>query len=303
MNATELIIELVLTGVLALAALLLPLLASLSEQPKLTAETIATSVALGFLLGVIVDRCADSLLGRWEGFIRCRYACSKEVTRERRALIGLKPARDVFPENWMRVKMMSNGGDGITKWLEQSRVRIRIARTVTILVPALTVSALATIVSRHAAGQGGTASLSFHVPALHLSLLVFCFGCAEWWLRPPRTDGEHFIPPSSRWLICSASSIWLVLELIIALGFVIASSPTIRSHAALGLALGVLLTLLAALTWWRLMKTFAGFVWTFCRAEHRDQLVEEMTSATTAPTRNSDGRALESGDSPGVAVS
>jgi len=297
MNATELIVELVLTGILALAALLLPVLASVHVQPELTAETIALWIAIGFLLGVVIDRCADSLLGRWEGFIRCRYANAPEVETVRAILVGTSEVKDVFPEGWMRVKMMSKGTDGIVKWMDQSRVRIRIARIVAVLVPALTVSSLAALDSCSGTaltfGPGWCATvtgdawpIAFYVPVIHLVFLILCFVCAEWCskLRPPRTDHAPFAKPGVWVAVCSASSLWFTLELVVAVVLVSTGGEQGHAMALAVLIVGTLLTALASLTWWRLIRTFMGFVWTFCRSEHSGELLAEMgVKAPVAP--------------------
>jgi hypothetical protein len=289
MNATELIVELVLTGILALAALLLPILASMNFQPELTAETVALWIAAGFLIGVVVDRCADSILERWEGFVRCKYAYTEAVSTARAALVAGRSLEDAFPEGWMRVRMMSKGSEGVVKWLEQSRVRIRIARTVAVLVPAMTASVLAAMdicadcsgkvrpeLCAAASGPWGRGVL---VPMLHLLFLVICFACAEWCskLRPPRTNQAPYCAPPVWVAVLSASSLWFSLQLALAIWVM----PKQGSSTAI-LALGILLTVLATLTWWRLTHTFMAFNWTFCRSEHAGDLAEQIAPTASA---------------------
>jgi hypothetical protein len=290
MNATELIVELVLTGILALAALLLPLLASTNVQPELTTEAVALWIAAGFLVGVVVDRCADSILARWEGFVRCRYAYADDVSSARAALVGGRSVKDAFPEGWMRVRMMSKGSDGVVKWLDQSRVRIRIARTVAMLVPAMTTSVLAAMAVCPKGGgkvrpelcvaASNPMGASALVPILHLVFLVICFACAEWWskLRPPRTDQAPHCAPGASVAILSASSLWFALQLTLAISFMPNRGPSFAV-----LLVGILVTALATMTWWRLTKTFMAFNWTFCRSEHADELANQI--APSAPAR------------------
>lgn len=289
MNATELIVELVLTGLLALAALLLPALVAAGTNLDLTAETAALWVAGGFLLGVVVDRCADSIMARWEGFLRCKYAFHEELASVRGRLLGDQPATDPFPEHWMRVKMMAAGGEGVISWLQQTRVRIRIARTVGMLTPMLTTSAmLAAAVYAHGnlvpESPDSRSLPRFGISAVpQLTALMFWFAVAEIpkQFTPPKTY-KHSAAPSWNDLIWSPTTGWLGSQVAIAGAVVWFASPEARTTVWLVLVLGTLLSTLGILAWWRLSRTFMSFLWMFCRSEFPDELTREMTTAASA---------------------
>jgi hypothetical protein len=100
MNIGELFVELVLAGLLTMAALLFPDYSmGLLGTFALSAETLAVAVALGYAVGVIVDRSADTILDRWLGIVRLEFA--KKVEKQRTALVASRSVQDVFPEDWL----------------------------------------------------------------------------------------------------------------------------------------------------------------------------------------------------------
>ena len=124
----------------------------------------------------------------------------------------------------MRVRMMSEGSEGVVKWQDQSRVRIRVARSVAVLVPSITTSVLATlpVLCADVAPESGTGMCEVMsdsldklllVPVCHLMFLVVCFVCAEGCskLKPPATNRYRKAPPSAQIVVLSPASLWFAL--------------------------------------------------------------------------------------------
>jgi hypothetical protein len=271
-NTAELIVELVLTGLVLLAALLMPAVAGGALPIQLDDGTIAVAIAAGFLLGVVADRCADTILSRWEGLDRCRFAWRGEVPAQRRALVGTEDAKDPFPENWMRIQVMTEGSEGVRHLLEQLRIRIRIARALTVLAPALATSAaLAAASLPHGPGPSpalGTGMIA--VPVLHLTFLGVAVLAATW-LRPPRTTRSAALDTDRRarrrLRICSAPAVWFGLQAALGRAIVVRSPDTRKVALAIVLT-GALLTILAWWAWSRILVTFMQSLWNYCRFRH-----------------------------------
>jgi hypothetical protein len=277
MNTAALIVELVLTGLLMLTALLMPAFAgkALSVNASTAPQLLTLAIAVGFMLGVVVDRCADTLLARWEGRARCIFAWERDVPDQRQAMVkGGDHVHDPFPEDWMRIQMMHTAKDGVLRWMEQLRVRVRISRTVLILTPALTTSAIIAL-------WATTGSpLAFVFSGLHILFLLVASSVAQWKrLAPPKTRECSDKPDDKTkrgWLWRSPAILWFGLQLLTAIvASVFAVLAGIQSVKAIGIAIiGAALTLLAVLAWVRISGTFMGFLWNFCRY-HCDKELRE----------------------------
>jgi hypothetical protein len=146
---------------------------------QLTAETLVLAIALAFVLGVVIDRVSDTVLGWRDARERHRFAESPEVRRQREQVGRGRAIEDTFPENWMRITVLAEGNDAVARWVEQLRVRIRITRSLTILAPALATSGLlALLASAEPSGLlfGATLrSLLVVAPVLSLIFLLASF--------------------------------------------------------------------------------------------------------------------------------
>src|SRR6187402_1735658 len=140
MKTTELFVEQTLTGFLVLAAAAAPFLSwdSLEKLPKeakggADLSSAAGAIGIAYLLGVIFDRFADTLLERINRWNRLLFAI--ELKEENKAL----SPEDPFPEDRLQIEVIQKGGEA-WEWMDYIRSRIRVARAMTVFVPALTLS-------------------------------------------------------------------------------------------------------------------------------------------------------------------
>lgn len=144
MRSTEIFVEQLLIG--AVVALTLAL--SFGER-HLWADLVATGdksavaawitggLGLGaaYLLGVLMDRCADSLIDPVEKHHRLRFGLSCASDHPSK----WEKHFDPFDKPRLEVKVRKHGGD-LGEWLHYLRSRIRLARGLAVFVPALTVA-------------------------------------------------------------------------------------------------------------------------------------------------------------------
>src|SRR5687767_14489046 len=140
MKTTELFVEQTLTGFLVLTAAAAPFLswATLQELPDeakggIDIGSAAGAICVAYLLGVIFDRFADTLLARFNRWNRLLFAI--ELKQENKAL----SPEDPFPEDELQIAVI-HAGDEAWEWMDYIRSRIRLARAMTAFVPAVTVS-------------------------------------------------------------------------------------------------------------------------------------------------------------------
>ena len=211
MKTTELYVEQVLIGAMALFALVLPWspeMRMLVQYPKSMALILGGALVLGvsFLLGILFDRFADTLTEPLENHQRIRFTWNliykkyhcKFHGRESNADIGgetfdmLYGENDPFPEDTIRYKSLSRS-DGIVSWLDYHRSRVRLARAMAIYIPWITV-----------AGVIGIARLS---PTLacgngwaYASVLMFLPYCGAAWWNALRKSKAKLNPRDSNYL-------------------------------------------------------------------------------------------------------
>jgi hypothetical protein len=303
MNVAELIVELVLTGLLMLAALLAPAIACerIAFDADAATELLALALGAGFLLGTVVDRCADSILATWEGQARCRFAWARAIPQQRRQLLGGRDATDCFPEDWMRIRVLSHANEGAVHWMEQLRVRVRIARSVAFLLPALSTSA---IVALWAHGHPPTTMIAW-TPALHVAFL-FAAVAMVWWTdlsekrsRSDKTSRRpHVTQPKTRsfatrepyeheyraWQRRSPATPWFALQALASIAGIVAVAGQ-APVAAIGIALlGAMLTILACYAWLRIQNTFMAFLWNYCAVNAGKKLANACAGSAPSAT-------------------
>lgn len=291
MNATELIVELVLAGILMLVALLLPGVAAHSVVFPATLDgsvLVAVAIAAGFVLGVIVDRASDTLLDRWLGYRRLRFAYRPRLARQRAELLGAdRGATDCFPEDWMRDQALQSQSEAVVNTLSQLRIRIRVARNLVALVPALTTSAAVALCIRLDALNGDTET--WLVPLYHLAgLLVLVLAADTTRLEPPRTEDHSAASPSAaqfrQWLWVSPAMCWFAIQLLATATVLFRVSPHALPLIWSALGIGITLTGLAAWAWWRITGTFLGTIWNYSRFNLREKLIAALTGPAGGPT-------------------
>jgi len=262
---------LVLAGLLMLAALLFPAYNTGLLQLDPSADIVGVSLALGFALGVVVDRSADTILDRWLGALRLKFALKEGVLCQRKALISDSTVHDIFPENGMRVRIQAQGNEGTMRAMEILRTRVRVARNMVVLTPVLTLSAVVGTWPWPAASALPAPALTlpfFEIAALTLTVLAAtCLASLE----APRTDSPAPTPSPSKtpcptpcYFLWSAATIWIVLHLVAACvaAICVSADPVKAIGACLA---GVLLTGLAFLAWERITRSFMALLWDTCR--------------------------------------
>ena len=140
MKSTELFVEQTLTGFLVLSAAVAPfagveILQEVSDEAKggLDIGSAAGAIGAAYLLGVVFDRFADTLLERFNRWNRLLFAIELKEKNE-----GLSP-QDPFPEDRLQIEVIHEGGEA-WEWMDYLRARIRTARAMAAFVPAVTLS-------------------------------------------------------------------------------------------------------------------------------------------------------------------
>ena len=130
MKTTELFVEQTLTGFMILTAAAVPFLAweTLEELPEVDVSSAAGAIGVAYLLGVIFDRFADTLLERFNRWKRVLFAI--ELKEENKAL----SPDDPFPEDQLEIEVIFQG-DEAWEWMDYIRSRLRVARAMAAFVP------------------------------------------------------------------------------------------------------------------------------------------------------------------------
>lgn len=140
MKTTEIFVEQVLIGLLVLVIGYLPYqqineIAKIKLEGKTLADG-AVIVAIAYLLGIVLDRFADTLLSRLEQYHRLTFAVNL-IKRGKQA-----SGSDPYPEDSFLVRIMKKGSKELNEREHYLRTRIRLSRALAVFTPALTISAL-----------------------------------------------------------------------------------------------------------------------------------------------------------------
>jgi hypothetical protein len=263
MKTTELFVEQTLTGFLVLTAAAAPFLSwenlqKLPDEAKggIDISSAAGAIGAAYLLGVIFDRFADTLLERFNRWNRLRFAI--ELKEENKAL----SPDDPFPEDRLQIEVIHKG-DEAWEWMDYLRSRIRIARAMTAFVPALTLSMELGMGLRDRPGII-RAVLALVVAAYLAAFLVSQILERSSWRLPKTYDlhtDEDCQGARAKMRATREPAVWLGVFLI-ALGFgliPLGSGPGRPAMAGV-LATGAVLTAISAWAWWRTTETFNQFL-------------------------------------------
>jgi hypothetical protein len=263
MKTTELFVEQTLTGFLVLAAGAAPFL-SWEKLEKLPGEakggidisSAAGAIGIAYLLGVIFDRFADTLLERFNRWNRLLFAI--ELKEESKAL----SPDDPFPEDQLQIEVIQKG-DEAWEWMDYIRSRIRVARAMTAFVPALTLS------MQLAIGLRGHSATVRAVLAIVVAAYVAAFLASQMLERSsrrlPKTydlrTEEDCQRARAQMRAAMEPAFWLVVFLLaLGLGLIAVGSGPGRAAMASVLATGAVLTAISAWAWWRTTETFMQFL-------------------------------------------
>lgn len=281
MKTTEIFVEQVLIGAVVLAAVGLPFV---PQQLALWNQTgaakdfltiLVSLIGVAYLLGIISDRFADSLLARLERLNRIRFAVGKLKKKP-------EPAVDYFAEARLKIQIMSAGGP-TADWMNYLRSRIRLTRALAVFLPALTVSAILLVdektdrsltASLNAAAGNNDARYSVLAATAVFYLLAFFLRKVA--RPPPRTHaGEKVLNYWKRHCRPKKTPVYkevvldpvvIVLTLGAATGCIIwwlDASARDATPGTLTIATGAaggMLTIAAGWCWWRITNTFMTFL-------------------------------------------
>lgn len=223
------------------------------------AAWISGGLGLGaaYLLGVLMDRFADSLLGPLQKVQRLRFGIAVAPTHPSR----WQPRFDPFDQGRLEVAIRARGGD-LGDWLQYLRSRIRLARALAVFLPALTVAIVLALKPSPAAWLPWVLPCGYLLAAvgnLFISRVPSTRGKRERIARyfDARRDSEGRLSKASLVLdVVSCPVVRLGLVLLLT-AFVLAWG----SARLVGVALaGVAASALAGWTWWRITKTLMRFL-------------------------------------------
>lgn len=263
MKTTELFVEQTLTGFLVLAAGAAPFL-SWEKLEKLPGEakggidisSAAGAIGVAYLLGVVFDRFADTLLERFNRWNRLLFAI--ELKEENKAL----SPDDPFPEDRLQIEVIQKG-DEAWEWMDYIRSRIRIARAMAAFVPAVTISMVLAIGLRDHPGM--VRAVLAIVVAAYLAAFLVSQILERSSRRLPKTYHLHTDEDCQRaraqMRATTEPAFWLGMFLL-ALGMALIPLGTgpARTGMAAVLATGAVLAAISAWVWWRTTGTFMQYL-------------------------------------------
>jgi hypothetical protein len=258
MKTTELFVEQTLTGFMILTAAAVPFLEweTLEELPEVDLSSAAGAIGVAYLLGVIFDRFADTLLERFNRWKRILFAI--ELKEENKAL----SPDDPFPEDQLEIEVIHQG-DEAWEWMDYIRSRIRIARAMAAFVPILTVSMELTVGLQNRPGII-SAVLAIVVGAYLAAFLVGLILERSSWRLPKTYDlhtAEDCRAASYKMRVTWEPAFWLAVFLFaLGLGLIALGSEPARLAMAAVFAAGAVLTAISAWAWWRTTETFLEFL-------------------------------------------
>ncbi|MDN3514431.1 MAG: hypothetical protein NG747_08530 [Candidatus Brocadia sp.] len=138
MKTTEIFVEQVLIGLLVLATGFLPYIPmekikELKEFNSLIEG--AVIIAIAYLVGIVLDRFADTLLERLEQYHRLRFTLN--LFNDDKQGSGDDP----YPEDRLQIKILKDSKE-TNERMQYLRSRMRLTRALAIFTPALTISGL-----------------------------------------------------------------------------------------------------------------------------------------------------------------
>ncbi len=301
MKTTEIFVDQVLIGFMIVAAgafPFLPELILLFEEQESTAFQIASgavTVALAYLLGMVVDRLADTFADDLERHHRARFALSVllKCLKQSNTTAFPSPWKDPYPEGELRIRALSLNG-AIAEQMQYLRTRIRLARSLAVLLPAVTLGLMIGIgrsfvadsvsvgyavwpetdVSQSLFGWIATIPLAYPLGLLLAAVVARLDGAAN--SKIPRTDdadlkvyGERrgYIPGQEDRNrnrdalvedVLGSRLLWLFLVFFVMGGTFLVAYPIDLALVVFFIGLGM--SIAAARVWWRISETFMDFL-------------------------------------------
>lgn len=290
---TQLYLEQVLIGGMGLFILALPWLPELLAMAGASKE--ASSLATGslaagaaFLLGIPLDRIADTLTERLERHGRLIFGLTRLCSDRRRdQSTALDVSQDVFPEHRYHAVGL-RAPEAVVKWLGYHRSRLRLTRALAVYGPALSfmgtigtlrwtaptrdavtpaapLAALAVLYVTWAVllrwrSQKSRSRASRDLPKTHQSTDVTTYA-TQWGFvdgdgrpRDAKDGGPDFAVWRSEW-VC-----WLVPVTVSLMAVAVAAFAGPHPGALVVSVTGAMLTVLSAWSWWRIGFTYRTYL-------------------------------------------
>jgi|GEM_PF-2711022 len=258
MQTTAIFIEPLITGLIVLAVLIIPfnsIDSILDKLGEMKLEKGAILLVIAYILGILFDRFGDSLVGRAEH--RRRLEQAKKFHR----YSSQDASKDVFPEASIRARSHFEDDGGVA-WFSYLRTRIRIARSVAVFGPALTLSLLVS----QGSGMMVTGTL-VTVTVIYIAAFV--------WVQILERVKRYSLPRTDSVDLARVGSVgftpfiepnlyfFLALELVgVILVCSIGKSFPGKCPSLLAvLLIGNFLTALAFWAWWRILRTYYNFMY------------------------------------------
>lgn len=259
MSTVQVAIEYILVGLLMIGAYVAPFLRGRINPASFSSEALIGVLGAAYLLGVVFDKLADTMLGSLEHRLRLDRAARSLELREK------KPRVDPFPQDRLEDDVRTEE-DVRHEWLDALRSRIRICRGLAVFTLPACLGTLIGLAQHHAIpGRAWWVRASLVVP----SAVLFAIGAIAINLRrsPIRTDdlseteadrsAELKTARTGAW----ADTGWLFATMALSeLGLLlIAWQDRHALTAVIGIG-GLVVALTAFWSWWRITETYLGFL-------------------------------------------
>lgn len=255
MKTAEVAIEHVLVGLLVLCAFLLPFSMALIDSPWFQKEVLLGVLGVAYLVGVVCDKVADTILSFAEQVLRLEYA-DKNLKKQP------EHTGDPFPQDVLE-NNIRRAGDGRLEWMDNLRTRIRVCRGLAVWgLPAVLgiVIFLAFSTERHVKYDLIILPIAINIVLVILSLWIVSSNKID------RTDavkaGNNTALLSHARKQCRSNRslyAWMLINSGIFSVLIIPYSADQSQLALIGIC-GTAIVLLAFWAWRRITKTYMSFL-------------------------------------------
>ncbi len=276
MKTTDLFVEQVIAGLLVMLAFAL----LIAPEPEVLLQGIGVvegALLFGgaYLIGIVADRCADTLVEDLEQHHRIRFGLKRWRRLKEKTDKDVAPSEDPHPEDDQRAALLLR--DTSMEYAGYIRTRMRLARVLTILLPALTAGFLAWTLRLAPLTIARLGLVAATLLAYAAAFLVgFLPGRRK--AKPPKTydlkDAGVYAawakgvthwhakgwPEGGEWRLLFANRGLGWFALLLALAGAVVAVRREQPLLILVPLVGLVATLLVGWTWWRVLETFYSFL-------------------------------------------